>query len=110
MEERDGASGRAGVWSWLGGAAALLLAAGLAWRGLEAHRANVALFERLGAVERESEQLRAEGERLRSELDALRSDPLYVERMLRGAHQAAPGEVVVENPPAARARSSSRSR
>jgi cell division protein FtsB len=76
--------------------AAFLLAAALAWRAVEAHRANAELYRRTAEAEAEQRRLEEERERLKAERRALEGDPQYVERKLRELRQAEPGERIIE--------------
>ena len=80
------------------GTLALLLAAVLAWRGVDAHRRAVALYGQVLHVDRDLDAAQAEHRRLRAEKDALESDPQYIEQRLRALRLAEPGEVIVDRP------------
>lgn len=85
---------RASFAAWV--AVAALLAAALAWRAADAHRANAALYRRLCETEAELARQEAERERLRAELEALENDPMYVETLLRRVRLVEPGELLIE--------------
>jgi cell division protein FtsB len=84
----------------LGGAAVLLLFAGLTvygWQGVVRLRQ---MREQLQSLERENVTLRREAERLARVIDRLRNDPAYLERIAREERgMVRPGETVLKFPP-----------
>ena len=83
----------------LGGAAVLLLFAGLTvygWQGVVRLRQ---MREQLQSLERENVSLRREAERLAQVIDRLRNDPAYLERIAREERgMVRPGETVLKFP------------